>query len=540
MNSTRFRSVTRRLAVAPPHGPSASDAELLTRFLDAHDESALGELVDRHLPAVRAVCRSLLRDPNDADDAVQATFLVLLRRAAIVRNRHALGAWICRVAWRTANRLREANARRSEKHSPGVDPDATPGRDTPSAGESEVASVLIDEIHRLPEHYRLAVLTCYAAGTPTAEAATRLGWPKGTLLTRLAWARRRLRDRLTKRGVTLAGGFTAVFAGRLNSVGGAILAGRITAVAVALAAGDPIAKELVSERVFSLTEGVVRTMIGTKLKIALGLAFLAIALLGLGLGRMTAEPAEAADKKPAPTVGLPAKAADTKDAAPAKPAVEAEAPKAELPAAPAGPGNDLVIRRPHGSYTRDIPPYGRATITFTENQIHIVANIRIEKLTFTVTADADYSLNRESMVYGIITGVDVTGSFDEEEALEVALLANAANDMPFAFRIRTDDNAITIKDLRFGALGSPAFLKLLDEAGGDDKDLELLTGMVTGKYKADPNPERNNPLPPPGNRPVPPKKRNTYSSDRGLKMTPGLSGQLLVPNQSTSGPVIEP
>src|SRR5262245_63631041 len=91
VNPTRIRSVARRLAAVPPdRGVLTPDAELLTRFLDAHDEAAFEALAARHLPAVRAVCRSLLRDPNDADDAVQATFLVLVRRAAAVRNRLAL------------------------------------------------------------------------------------------------------------------------------------------------------------------------------------------------------------------------------------------------------------------------------------------------------------------------------------------------------------------------------------------------------------------------------------------------------------------
>src|SRR5205823_6620274 len=208
---------------------------------------------------------------------------------------------------RTANRLRTTNARQTGRNA-GVDPDATPAREV-TAGGGDLADALHDEITRLPERYRLAVLACYAAGTPTAEAARHLGWPKGTLLTRLAWARKRLRDRLTKRGLTLAGGFAAVFTAPAGRVGAVLLAGRLTRAAVAVAAGDPLAKELVSERVFSLTDGVVRTMIGTKLKIAVGVGFLAVALLGLGLGRLTVGTAEAnpaGDKKAVPLAGKPA------------------------------------------------------------------------------------------------------------------------------------------------------------------------------------------------------------------------------------------
>lgn len=502
MNPTRIRTVTRRLAAAaaPPArgGSPAADPELVARFLAGHDEAAFAALVARHLPAVRAVCRSVLRDPNDADDAAQATFLVLVRRADAVRDRQALGAWLCRVAWRTANRLRGENTRRSSRKE-AIDPDQTPAR-TPPTSDTEAATILNDEIGQLPERYRVAVLACYAAGTPTAEAAARLGWPKGTLLTRLAWARRRLRDRLTKRGVTLAGGFTAVFAGQAGTVGGALLAGRICGAAVAVAVGDPAVKQLVSERVSSLTEGVVRAMIGTKIKLVVGAGFLAVTLLGLGLGRMTAGPADAVGKKLIPGNTPAAKAAEPRDAAPARPErgdpplVQPE--RVDPPLAAAGPGNDLIVRRPHGSFTREVPAYGKATITFTENRIHVVANVRIEKATFTVTADADYTLNRESMVYGIITGVDVSGPLEGDDLAEIALIAGTASDMPFAFRIRVEDDAIAIKDIKFGPFGSPPLLAVLlgKDGNGAAAETQMIAAMVGGKYKADPNPDRNPPL----------------------------------------------
>lgn len=522
MNPTRIRTVARRLAVGPPDrgAPPAADADLLTRFLDGHDESAFEDLVARHLPAVRAVCRSVLRDPNDADDAVQATFLVFVRRAAVVRNRAALGGWLCRVAWRTANRLRMTVARQTGRNS-GVDPDTTPACE-PVAGGDDLADALRDEITRLPERYRLAVLACYAAGTPTAEAAHNLGWPKGTLLTRLAWARKRLRDRLTRRGITLAGAFTAAVAGRAGSVGAALVADQITRAAVALVARDPMFKELVPERVSSLTEGVVRAMIATKLKIALGLGFLVVALLGLGLGRLTVGTADAANPadKRLPQAG-------------SKAAPKAEAvtpgPVAEAAAAPqlAGPGHDLIVRRPLGSFTREVPPFGRATLTFTESRIHLTANVRIEKVTFTLTADADYCMNRESMVFGIITGADIAGPFDEDEAIEIGLLVSGAHDMPFAFRVRADDDAITIKDVRFGPFGSPIFAQLFG-AKGDSEELMLLGGMVNGKYKADPNPEKHPPLPPPKanpNGPGPKIRRQQSSVNYSATPVPQLFPQ---------------
>lgn len=480
MNPTRIRTLTRRFT-DPQSGPNtATDADLLGRFLDARDQSAFADLVARHGPAVRAVCRSVLRDPNDADDAAQATFLVLVRRAGAVRDRDALGGWLCRVAWRTANRLLDDNRRRGNRTAAGADPDATPAPEPP--GDSRDIAAVLDEIGRLPELYRVAVLTCYATGTSTTEAARQLGWPKGTLLTRLAWARKRLRDRLARRGVTLAGGLAAALADRLGAAGAAVFANRTARVVAALAAGTPVEKGLVSERVFPLTNGVVRAMIGTKLKAAFGVGLLAAALLGLALGRPAVGTAEAnpgeAKKVPADKGGPGKAAADGKGKAEAEEKVDA---------APAGPGNELVVRRPLGSFTREIAPFGRATLTFTETRLHIRAAVNLDGVAFTLTADADYSVNRESMVYGIITEVDVNNIGGGDEAAELALYAGMATDTPFAFRIRVEDESIVIKDIKFGPLGSPLFAEALGKAD----DAKQILSVIGGKYKIDPNPDRN-------------------------------------------------
>ena len=296
MNPARIRTVTRRLAATRPvaGSPARSDPDLLARFTDEHDEAAFAEIVARHLPAVRAVCRTLLRDPNDVDDAAQATFLVLVQRSATVRDRLTLGGWLYRVAWRTANRLRKTNARAVNRQAIGVDPDMTPARVGPAVDQAEVVAVLYDEIGQLPERYRLAVLCCYAAGTSTAEAAARLGWPKGTLLTRLAWARKRLCDRMAKRGLTLAGGLSGVLIPEPGWAGAAVLAGRITGAAVALAPGSPTARELASERMSSITQGVVSEMIGTNTKLIIGIGMLGMALVGLGLGQLASGQPESA------------------------------------------------------------------------------------------------------------------------------------------------------------------------------------------------------------------------------------------------------
>lgn len=488
MNSARVHAAARRLGARPcTDGPA--DAELLGRFLDARDEGAFAELVARHGPAVLAACRAVLRDPNDADDAAQATFLVLVRRAGAVRDRAAVGAWLCRVAWRTANRLRADNARRAARAS-AVEPDSTPAAEVRSDALARAA--VLDEVARLPDVYRVAVLACYAAGASTAEAARQLGWPKGTLLTRLAWARKRLCDRLGRRGVTLAGGLAAAVVTRVSPNAAARLAGRVAPAAVALSAGEPLGPELVSERVLPLTNGVVRAMTGTKLKSLIGLGFLAAVLLGLGLGRTTVGTAEAnpGDGKK-PTATAPAKAEPAEKAAPAKPDGE---PKADAPPAgeviPAGPGKELVVRRPLGSYTREVQPYGRATLTFTEDRLHVRATVTVEKFTITVDADADYTINRESLVYGVITGADVSAPGGGEAAVAFAPLAAVATDLPFAFRVRVEDDAIAIKDIKAGPFGSPL---LMEAFGGKEggRETAMMAAVVCGKFKADANPDRN-------------------------------------------------
>src|SRR5947209_19095236 len=171
------------------------DAELLARFLSDRDEAAFEALVLRHAPAVRAACRGWLRCAADIDDAAQATFLVLVRRAGSIRDGAALGRWLYRVADNVARRLRQ-----QRPHAPL--PADVPGREP--AGDRDLRDLLAEEVARLPEKYRLPVQLCYWAGLTTTEAAQRLGCPKGTLLTRLAWARQRLQKNLVRRGVAPA------------------------------------------------------------------------------------------------------------------------------------------------------------------------------------------------------------------------------------------------------------------------------------------------------------------------------------------------
>ncbi|MFI5460140.1 MAG: RNA polymerase sigma factor, partial [Isosphaerales bacterium] len=191
----------------------ATEGELLERFVTRRDETAFEALVARHGPMVLGVCRQLLRDPNDVDDAFQATFLVLVRKAGTLRRRDLLGNWLYGVAYRVAVRARSLSARRMARlvsDHEAVDlsaaqecrQDAALHRTTPI--EPEPAPWLHQEVSHLPEKYRIPILLCYFEGLTHDEAATRLGWPIGTVKGRLSRARDLLRKRLSRRGVTLS------------------------------------------------------------------------------------------------------------------------------------------------------------------------------------------------------------------------------------------------------------------------------------------------------------------------------------------------
>jgi RNA polymerase sigma factor (sigma-70 family) len=190
----------RRVFERPGH-PSPTDAEVLSRFAASGDEAAFELLVWRHGPAVLGLCRRLLRTEQDAEDAFQAAFLTLARRAQSIGRRASVGSWLYKVAFRIALRLRDRGDRR------GVLPlECQPelaGRQS-EGPDSDTRAALDEEVSRLPDKYRAAVVLCYLEGKTNTEAAQELGCPRGTVDSRLAWARERLRHRLLRRGVCLS------------------------------------------------------------------------------------------------------------------------------------------------------------------------------------------------------------------------------------------------------------------------------------------------------------------------------------------------
>jgi RNA polymerase sigma-70 factor (ECF subfamily) len=183
-----------------------TDGELLGRFADRPErdeaaEPAFAALVDRHGPMVLRVCRSILRDKHDAQDALQATFLVLVRRAGAVRRQQSVGSWLHGVALRVAAHARADLARRRRHERCAGQARSAADRCDTGGISPEVAAILHEELGRLPERYRAAVVLCYLEGHTCEAAADRLGWPVGTVKSRLARGRGRLRDRLIRRGL---------------------------------------------------------------------------------------------------------------------------------------------------------------------------------------------------------------------------------------------------------------------------------------------------------------------------------------------------
>jgi RNA polymerase sigma factor (sigma-70 family) len=287
-------SLTRVLAhvrglVAPRQGAPQEDVPLLRRFVAHRDEDAFAELLQRHGPMVLAVCRSVLHNETDAEDAFQATFLVLARRAASIRCGEALGPWLHRVAYRVSLTAK-ANAtvrRHHERRAADMAPTSRSDR-----AEWLDGQLLQAEVDRLPLKYRLPVVLCYLADRTHDEAAQELGWPVGTVKGRLARARALLRARLVRRGFVLpaSGGFA------LLAVPPALGESTLKA-AVAFAATDIQVAGAVSTKAVALAEGVIRRMIAKKTKSVLGL-LLILAVTAAGPGFLL-RPAAAGKGEPA-------------------------------------------------------------------------------------------------------------------------------------------------------------------------------------------------------------------------------------------------
>jgi RNA polymerase sigma factor (sigma-70 family) len=187
-----------------------SDGDLLQRFVAQRDESAFANLVHRYGSLVLGVCQRVLGDRHQAEDAFQATFLVLIRRAGSLDRRGPLGNWLYAVAYRTATKARMTAARRRARERQAMD--STPQAYTvDEQAWNELRPILDEELSQLPGKYRAPLVLCYLEGKTQQEAAQELGWPSGSMSRRMNRARQLLRDRLQKRGVATSVGIGVLF-----------------------------------------------------------------------------------------------------------------------------------------------------------------------------------------------------------------------------------------------------------------------------------------------------------------------------------------
>jgi RNA polymerase sigma factor (sigma-70 family) len=262
----------RRLVLLPDR-EATTDAALLSRYVSRRDEKAFAAIVHRHGPLVFRVCRRVLGNVHDAEDAFQAAFLVLSRKAAVVHPRAALAAWLHGVAHRVALKARSAKARQFSRARPLLTPPADPSAD-PLAEISarDMLAVVDEEVRRLPEMFRLPVILCCLEGRSQEEAARQLGWTPGSVKGRLERGRARLHDRLVRRGLTLSAALTAVELSR-SAVTAAVVAqiGASTVRAAMVFASEQTTVGVVSAQATGLAREVVRGMALAKLKLAAAL-----------------------------------------------------------------------------------------------------------------------------------------------------------------------------------------------------------------------------------------------------------------------------
>jgi RNA polymerase sigma factor (sigma-70 family) len=289
------------------------DSELLGRYLAGGDEAAFEALVRRHGTMVLAVCHRVLKNCHDAEDAFQATFLVLVRKAASIVKRETVGGWLYGVAYKTALKAKVGNSERrtKERRAGSMRKEEVGGEDA----WEEMRPLIDQELNRLPDKYRVLILLCDLGGKTRKEAAWQLGWPEGTVSGRLARARALLAKRLARYGLPLAG-VPALALSHDTALAGSMsgLAASTTKAAMAFAAGQA-SGGVFSVKSAALAEGVLKAMLMSKLKWA---AVALVLMLAGGYGALAysagagkgASPPENPTPKREPSPGDPIQADD--------------------------------------------------------------------------------------------------------------------------------------------------------------------------------------------------------------------------------------
>jgi RNA polymerase sigma factor (sigma-70 family) len=302
MGIDAFNRVVRHLRGCAQADDGLADGELLECYRARRDEAAFATLVRRHGPMVLGVCRRILRNEADAEDAFQAVFLVLVRKAGSIRRAGMVGNWLYGVAHQTALKAKAMHNRRHVKElEAGTQP-------RPNVADEvwRQAQLLVDDaLSHLPDNHRVPIVLCDLEGRTIKEAARQLGWPQGTVASRLTRGRALLARRLGRSGLQLsAAALAALLApGAMSAqVPAPLLASTLKAAGL-FALGNTMAVGAVSATTLALTQGVLHAMLLTKLKIA-GVVLIASMLLALSIGAGSgANPTtgvEVAQEQPAP------------------------------------------------------------------------------------------------------------------------------------------------------------------------------------------------------------------------------------------------
>jgi RNA polymerase sigma factor (sigma-70 family) len=296
-----------RRAVLLADGAGLTDGQLLEGFVSRRDQAGLAALVHRHGPMVWGVCRRVLGNHHDAEDAFQATFLVLVRKAASVIPREVVANWLYGVAYRTALKARATVARRK-----GRERQVTEMPEPEAARQDlcgDLQPLLDEELSRLADKYRAVLVLCDLEGKTRKEAARQLGVPEGTVAGRLARARALLAKRLAQRGVTLSGAALAAVLSQEAAAGVPAAVVLSTIKAAGLFAAGRAATGVISAKAVALTEGVLKSMSLTKLEtvvaVMLVVGIIVIPAAGLAYRAMAGEPGRS--ERQAALLGLPVK-----------------------------------------------------------------------------------------------------------------------------------------------------------------------------------------------------------------------------------------
>ncbi|HKB37075.1 MAG TPA: sigma-70 family RNA polymerase sigma factor, partial [Gemmataceae bacterium] len=305
MASGQLASILGRLrrAVGLAGEGNRADGLLLERFARHGDEAAFTLLVQKHGAMVLGVCERVLGDVHEAEDAFQATFLILARKALAIRKSASVGSWLHGVALRVARKMKAAAARHRlhERQVEVVAEDDPPA----DAARRELRPLLDEELGRLPESYRAPLVLCYLEGKTNAEAARELGWPRGTVSGRLARARDLLRGRLQRRGITLSSGLLVALLTECARAVPIALVGSTVKAAAVFAAGNAAAAGAISPPAAAAAEGVMQAMLVTKMKFATAV-LLVVGAFGTGAGVLAQRAGPGRQTVPADPAARPA------------------------------------------------------------------------------------------------------------------------------------------------------------------------------------------------------------------------------------------